>query len=204
VRRNDSDLTQRRKGAKECGADGKGTFTRRRRGAEFTRNWIFRSHQCNLRKRWNPPTRALRASRDPVKAFIALGSNVGDRAHYLSRATDAFIARGIKIVQNSGTLDNAPILYLDQARFLNSVLEIDTDDSPEELLAKAKQIELDLGRVERFRFGPREIDIDIIAFAGQRRSSDALTLPHPGLFDRPYLRELLARLGQTPEQIAEL
>ncbi len=134
--------------------------------------------------------------------YLALGSNLGDRANYLNRARAALAAHGLRIVRDSGDLDNAPILVEDQPRFLNAILEIETTLSAHELLALCKDTERALGRTSTVRYGPRQIDIDILTLGDLKVTSPELTLPHPGLLNRDYLRELAARLNLTPESIA--
>lgn len=136
------------------------------------------------------------------KVYIALGSSLGDRSAMLDRARGALLA-GCSIVRDSGNLENAAILYEDQPDFLNAVLELETSMAPEELLKFAKQIESALGRQSRQRYGPREIDIDLLAMQGIRLETPELTLPHPGL-NRPYLGVLLQRLTLTPEHLIAL
>lgn len=85
-----------------------------------------------------------------------------------------------------------------QPKFLNSVLVADTDLAPEELLAAAKDVERRLGRKLRRRFGPREIDVDILLYEGEQRSTAALTIPHPRMAERPFVQAPLAELrGQA-------
>lgn len=131
--------------------------------------------------------------------YLALGSNLGDREAMLNRARGALCAF-CTILRDSGNLENPPILHEDQPDFLNSVLEVETSLEPYQLLDAVKQIESALGRQERFRYGPREIDIDILAMEGVEIQTERLTLPHPGM-DRPYLAELLARLSVTPDDL---
>ncbi len=107
--------------------------------------------------------------------------------------------RGIHVRRASFLLDNKALIVQDQPDFLNQILEVETGLGPEELLAVLKEMETTLGRKARERYGPREIDIDILAFENQRVEKPHLTLPHPALMDRPYLRTLLADLGETPE-----
>lgn len=133
------------------------------------------------------------------RVYIALGSNLGNREAMLDRARGALCSY-CTILRDSENLENPAILHEDQPDFLNAVLEAETDLSAEELLSRVKQIEQELGRTARFRYGPREIDIDILSMEGVRTRTAELTLPHPGL-DRPYLCVLLARLSLSPEDL---
>ena len=139
-----------------------------------------------------------------VRVLLSLGSNQGDRESYLVRARDRLAALpDFEIARMSFVLENPAILHEDQPDFLNQVLEAQTSLEAHELLGKLKDIEQRLGRVHRFRFGPREIDLDILTYGRQRMQTAELTLPHPGLSERVYLRTLLADLGLTPEQLLE-
>jgi 2-amino-4-hydroxy-6-hydroxymethyldihydropteridine diphosphokinase len=132
-------------------------------------------------------------------AYLALGSNLGDREAMLDRARGALLSC-CTILRDSENLENPAILHEDQPDFLNAVLEVETDLGPAELLSQVKRIEQKLGRTARFRYGPREIDIDILSMEGIQMQTEDLTLPHPGL-DRPYLVTLLARLSLTPQDL---
>ena len=139
---------------------------------------------------------------DEHRVYLSLGSNVGDREAYLQGARTA-IERDpfCRIVRSSRELDNAPILFTDQGRFLNQVLEIHTRRSPDDLMSFLLNVEKQLGRQSRFKNGPREIDLDILSYDGLRMNNSKLTLPHPGLRDREYLRILLAEFELQPEDL---
>ena len=125
------------------------------------------------------------------RALISLGSNLGDRQNYLKLARQA-ISKENRILKESSELNNAALIITDQPDFLNQIIEIETTLSPEELLDFLKETEKQLGRKSRERYGPREIDLDILDYEGIELSTDRLTLPHPGLQDRKYLHQLLA------------
>ena len=137
------------------------------------------------------------------RIFISLGSNLGNREAFLEKAVDGLKQNdGIRILRKSSVLENSAILYVNQPDFLNQILEIEAHYSPLELLQILKEIEAKTGRKERFRYGPREIDLDILSFGGMDFYSDELTIPHPGLFEREYLTALLEELGETPATAA--
>jgi 2-amino-4-hydroxy-6-hydroxymethyldihydropteridine diphosphokinase len=123
--------------------------------------------------------------------YLALGSNVGNTRRYLEHA--------IKLLRASvGNLEIAPLYiskavgYTDQSDFLNAVVYGQTKLSPQELLKFIKDIEKKVGRVARFRWGPREIDIDIIFYGDQVLDSPDLTVPHPLFAERDFvLRPML-------------
>ncbi len=83
--------------------------------------------------------------------------------------------------------ETPPWGYNDQPAFLNQVVEVQTELEPEDLLAKLKGIENNLGRVKNFRYGPRCIDIDILFYGDRVYQSDALTIPHPFLAERAFV-----------------
>ena len=134
--------------------------------------------------------------------FISLGSNLGEREKILSQACQALAqTEGIKLQALSQVIDNPALLYEKQPDFLNQVVKIESTLSPWELLKELKSIEARLGRKPSFRYGPREIDLDILSYAGFSCQEKELTLPHPGLSSRPYLRRLLKDLHSSPEEL---
>lgn len=135
-------------------------------------------------------------------APISLGSNIGERENHLQAAIQAITATpGIRIIQSSPVYDNPPLLYLDQARFLNQIVQIDCSLEPEELLISLQRIEKQVGRTETFRYGPRIIDLDILSYGDLVIDNPELTLPHPGISDREYLRHLLNAMGIDPNTL---
>ena len=137
-----------------------------------------------------------------VGSFLSLGSNVGDRANMLLRAGIALAeTKDINIKRKSCIIDNPALLVSEQANFLNQVIEIETKLTPEALLTCLQNIEKQLGRIHRFRYGPREIDLDILSYGKLSYDSPRLQLPHPALRERPYLQTLLADLGTSPKTI---
>ena len=132
--------------------------------------------------------------RRSARVYLALGSNLGDRAQFLARAREGLAAAGIRLVRASREADTAPVGVTEQPRFLNQVLEVETSFPPQALLTAIKQLETDLGRVARTRWGPREIDIDILFYGSDVVHEGALQIPHPELANRRFLLELLAEL----------
>jgi 2-amino-4-hydroxy-6-hydroxymethyldihydropteridine diphosphokinase len=126
--------------------------------------------------------------------WLALGSNLGDRARYLQAAREALSAAGITVVHGSRVAETEPIGVEDQPPFLNQVLEVETSLEPRRLLETVKAIEQRLGRVARERWGPREIDIDILRYDRRTVDEPGLHIPHPELHNRPFLLDLLEEL----------
>jgi 2-amino-4-hydroxy-6-hydroxymethyldihydropteridine diphosphokinase len=123
--------------------------------------------------------------------WLALGSNLGDRAAFLHGAREALPAAGITLVRASRVAETDPVGVEDQPRFLNQVLEVETSLEPRPLLDAVKNIERHLGRAARDRWGPREIDIDILRYDGRTVDEPGLHIPHAELQNRPFLLELL-------------
>lgn len=126
--------------------------------------------------------------------YLALGSNLGDRAANLRSAIEAFEPE-IHITNCSAIYETPPWGYLDQSRFLNQVVEAETDLSPEELLEHIKDLEQQLGRRETFQYGPRVIDLDIIFYGGEIIDSPPLIVPHPRMAERGFVLLPLADIA---------
>ena len=126
-----------------------------------------------------------------TRVWLALGSNLGDRAGYLEAARQALPVVGITVVRSSRVAETEPVGIRDQPQFLNQVLEVETSLEPRLLLDTVKRIERQLGRTTRQRWGPREIDIDILRYNGRIVDEPGLHIPHPELQNRPFLIELL-------------
>ena len=126
--------------------------------------------------------------------YLALGSNLGDREDHLSRAREELAARGARILRESSVRETEPFGVTEQPRFLNQVLEVDWAGSPRELLEAAKEVEEAVGRTPTYRWGPREIDIDILLFGDLVVDEPGLTIPHPGLAHRSFVQLPLAEL----------
>ncbi len=123
--------------------------------------------------------------------LLSLGSNIEPKEEYLKKTIFTLETDGhVEIIKTSRILKNPAILYPNQEDFLNQLIEVKTHLSPLELLYYVKSLEKLLGRKERFRFGPREIDIDILFYDTLTIQTQELTLPHPGVYDRDYLKIL--------------
>jgi len=122
----------------------------------------------------------------PRQVFLGLGSNLGDRAEYLRKARAA-LAPEVNLLRSSSIYETPPWGYLEQPSFLNQVVEVETSQEPEELLANLKGIENQLGRVTNFRYGPRCIDLDILFYGSLVFQSADLTIPHPALAERTFV-----------------
>ena len=131
-------------------------------------------------------------------AYIALGSNLGDRAAHLSAARAALATLPLsRVVGASSVEETAPIGPVPQSPFLNQMVAVETSLSPRALLDALLDIERAEGRVRAERWGPRSLDLDIVRFASQTVAEPGLTVPHPELPRRDFWQRELAELGVT-------
>jgi len=131
-----------------------------------------------------------------TRTYLGLGSNLGDRAGNLALARRGLTEGGVRIVAASSEENTAPLGELTQPDYLNQVLEAETSLTPEALLELTQAIEREAGRRPGgVRWGPRELDIDILLFDGAVMASDDLTIPHPGLVDRKFIHRELAEIA---------
>jgi 2-amino-4-hydroxy-6-hydroxymethyldihydropteridine diphosphokinase len=132
-----------------------------------------------------------------VTAFIALGSNLGQRQAYLDRAVQALRARpGITSVRCSTVIETEPVGGpLDQGKYLNAAAEVKTTLPPEELLRALLEVEQALGRVRTEKDGPRIIDLDLLLFGSLVQKTPTLTVPHPRMHERLFVLEPLAEIA---------
>jgi 2-amino-4-hydroxy-6-hydroxymethyldihydropteridine diphosphokinase len=126
--------------------------------------------------------------------YLALGSNLGDRQKNLKAALRALPPQ-VEITAVSRLYETAPAYVLDQPAFLNIVIEGRTELAPVELLAYLKMIEKQLGREETIRYGPRQIDLDIIFYDDLILKTPELEIPHPQMHERSFVLEPLAELA---------
>jgi 2-amino-4-hydroxy-6-hydroxymethyldihydropteridine diphosphokinase len=132
-------------------------------------------------------------------AYIALGSNLGDRDALLASARDAMgRLPDTRIVATSDIEETEPFGPVAQPRFLNQMVALETALTPRQLLEHLLQIERSAGRVRRERWGPRTLDLDIVKYERQTCSDEDLTVPHPGLATRPFWQRQLASLVTSP------
>ncbi len=120
--------------------------------------------------------------------FIGLGSNKGDKIKFINLAIDEIKTIDDCEVKNvSSFYESAPYGNLNQENFINAVIKITTSLDHLSLLKELKNIELRLGRIKRERWGPREIDIDILFFNDLVFSNEIITLPHEGVIYRDFV-----------------
>lgn len=129
--------------------------------------------------------------------FLLLGSNMGDRVNILMQAISALEEKGVEIVNKSSIYETAAWGKTDQQAFLNQVLQVKTSLDAHELLEVILEIELQLGRVRKVKWGERIIDIDILYFNNVVFKDSDLEIPHPGI---PYRRFTLIPLVEICAQ----
>lgn len=125
-----------------------------------------------------------------TRVAIALGSNLGDRLLNLQSGV-AGIARFARVVAGSHIYETAPVGGPDQGPYLNAVVLVDTNLPPAQLLAELLRVEAAAGRVRREKWGPRTLDLDIIAIDGPPVEQPGLTIPHPRAKDRRFVLQPL-------------
>lgn len=121
-----------------------------------------------------------------TRAVLAVGSNLGDRMGHLQGAVDA-LSQDVRIVAVSGVYETAPVGGPDQDDFLNAVVIVETALAPHDLLALCQRVEASHDRVRDVRWGPRTLDVDIVAIAGALLDDPDLTLPHPRAHERAFV-----------------
>ncbi len=134
-----------------------------------------------------------------VRVFLGLGANLGDRrAHLVMAGNRLGKVRETRLLAMGPVIETAPVGPVEQGAYLNTAAKIETKLAPMELLAALQEIERDAGRTEksqRTRWGPRELDIDILLYGDQVISTDELVVPHPLMHERLFVLEPLATIG---------
>jgi 2-amino-4-hydroxy-6-hydroxymethyldihydropteridine diphosphokinase len=150
-------------------------------------------------------------SRSPIRVAIALGSNLGDRAAYLSQAVQALRASGaLYNLGVSSFIETEPVGVVGQPPYLNGALIAETWLEPRPLLELLLEIERNLGRLRPFDRAPRTLDLDLILYGDRRLNEPDLQVPHPRFRERRFVLEPLAELAPdwvdpvTNRTIAEL
>jgi 2-amino-4-hydroxy-6-hydroxymethyldihydropteridine diphosphokinase len=131
-------------------------------------------------------------------AYIALGSNLGDREQTLRRAVAALGEEpGIRVTAISSLIDTAPVGVVDQPRFLNGVAAVETELSAQRLLAVLLGIERHFGRRREAStpHGPRTLDLDLLLYGDEVIDEPGLRVPHPRLHEREFVLRPLAELA---------
>jgi 2-amino-4-hydroxy-6-hydroxymethyldihydropteridine diphosphokinase len=135
-----------------------------------------------------------------LRAYVGMGSNLGDRAGHLLLAVRGMMGAGLRVARLSSIYETEPLDVPDQPHFLNLVAElIHPLPPPEQLLARLLRVEYALGRQRVRQRGARTIDLDLLAYGDERRDTEFLTLPHPRLGERRFVLVPFAELA--PEYV---
>ena len=131
-----------------------------------------------------------------ARAYIGLGSNLGDRERTLARALELLDREAaVRVVAVSRFRETEPWGFADQPRFLNAAAALETDLEPGALLDRLLAVERSLGRTrDGPRFGARTLDLDLLLYADLRVEEPGITVPHPRLHERRFALEPLAEL----------
>ncbi len=132
-----------------------------------------------------------------VRAYIALGSNLGDRALAIARATAQLADEELSVTRSAPIYQTAPVGPPGQPEYYNTVVEVETTKTPDALLDHVKRLEKALGRTESVRWGPRVIDLDILLYGGDVLRGPRLVVPHPEMHHRAFV--LVPLLDLAPE-----
>lgn len=133
---------------------------------------------------------------DPVRAYVGLGANLGDRERTIEHAVGLLHADpGLHVLSVSSLRETEPWGPVEQPRFLNGVAEIETSREPRALLDVLLDIERRLGRVRKERYGPRTIDLDLLLYGDAVVDEPGLVVPHPRLHERAFALEPLHELA---------
>ncbi len=136
------------------------------------------------------------------RAYLALGSNLGERAGHLRAAVDALASTPeVTVVAVSSVYETDPVGGPDQGRYLNAVVALDTALTPRELLALAQRLEAAAHRVRAQRWGPRTLDADVLLVGDVVVSEPDLVVPHPRMWERGFV---LAPLHDVAPDLVEV
>jgi 2-amino-4-hydroxy-6-hydroxymethyldihydropteridine diphosphokinase len=128
-------------------------------------------------------------------AYVALGSNLGDRGAHLAGARKAIAAiPRSRVIAESVIEETAALGPVPQGPYLNQMVAIETELSPRELLTELQRIERAAGRTRDVRWGPRTLDLDIVRYEHQMATDADLQVPHPAAEERDFWRRELAEL----------
>lgn len=131
-------------------------------------------------------------------AYVALGSNLGDREATIRGALEALaVEANIEVVAVSTLVDTEPVGHVDQPRFLNGAAALDTDLSPRDLLRVLLAVEQRFGRTRdgAVPHGPRTLDLDLLLYGDAEIDEPGLTVPHPRMHERRFVLGPLAELA---------
>jgi 2-amino-4-hydroxy-6-hydroxymethyldihydropteridine diphosphokinase len=134
--------------------------------------------------------------------YLALGANVGDKKEHIGKAID-LLSESVTDISRAPLYETKAVGFTQQDNFLNTVIGGNTGLSPQSLLTFVKAIEKKIGRIYRFRWGPREIDIDILFYWDLIIKKNNLEIPHPRLQQRDFVLKPLCELDENIMHPAE-
>ncbi|APQ71558.1 2-amino-4-hydroxy-6-hydroxymethyldihydropteridine diphosphokinase [Clostridium botulinum] len=129
--------------------------------------------------------------------YVAFGSNIGEKESYIKRALEKIEERGMEIIKVSSIYETEPYGVLDQDSFLNGVVKIETNLTPEDLIGELLNIEKQLNRVRERRWGPRTIDLDIIFYDDLIINEKDLVIPHKDMENREFVLKPLCDIDEN-------
>ena len=123
-----------------------------------------------------------------MKAVIGIGTNIGNRSENIKNAIEALnLLPDVKVLRCASIYETEPWGFTEQQSFYNTVVEVETDKSPEMLLGACLGIEAGMGRIREFKNGPRVIDLDLLLFENYENTSSHITVPHPLIGERDFV-----------------
>ncbi|OXM14600.1 2-amino-4-hydroxy-6-hydroxymethyldihydropteridine diphosphokinase [Paenibacillus herberti] len=151
-----------------------------------------------------PPSRSGEPTLQAVTAYIALGSNIGDRSGMLAAALQRLEASSdVEVLRVSTVYETDPVGYADQPPFLNMAAALSTTLEPVALLRLMLGLEQELGRIREFRNGPRVIDLDLLLYDQVVLSGPELELPHPRMLERAFVMVPLSEVLEKGHPLLE-
>ncbi len=135
---------------------------------------------------------------DSHQAYIGIGSNLGDRIQNCKLAVKSISSvPKISLIKQSSWIETDPVGYLDQNRFINGAVLIETSLSPTDLLNELQKIENKMGRVRTIPMGPRTIDLDLLLYDDLQIKTETLTIPHPRMKERDFVQIPLLEIAPS-------
>ncbi len=133
-----------------------------------------------------------------VTCYIGIGSNIGDRRKFIDGSIEGLKnVPGVSVTRVSSIYETIPVSDIPQGKYLNGVIEIETEVGPKALLKELLRIEEALGRKRTVKNAPRTIDLDILYYGDERVKEGGLEIPHPKIAEREFVLKGLRELGKT-------
>jgi 2-amino-4-hydroxy-6-hydroxymethyldihydropteridine diphosphokinase len=133
-----------------------------------------------------------------TRAYLGLGSNLGDRLEHLRRAVSLLTERGVAVLRSSRVYETDPVGGPPQPDYLNAVVEVEAEGTARDLLRECRAVEDALGRERAERWGPRVIDVDVLTFGREAIDEPDLRVPHPRMHQRAFVLIPLLELDPDP------